>query len=427
MDDPDHQVINNCSDITNSSSSSYFSATCDSPSYSEVESTSIQMPSLPAFNDTQEESARSRQNSIFDVMDTTTNESTISTPSTLRCPSAIIVNGQHTVNNIELIDNLRRQIAQVHFENHNRFQAIRAQLDQAEEQSNRNFESIYNALNQFMQQDYKEQVEPRSREAQMPTRQHPNATVSTVVRNEMSSGISDVPPVLTLTHPIPAVRISKAFTRPTNGAYDLQLNSITTAATNATLNTDTPPSILPVDINSNEFKSNSIVDSLVRDKLFRLPAMVKGYLTRRLHKCHEVVDLKKTLTDTVIELMSFDINRPDDDPLTPTDLELHKMMAQQLDRTQEKIYDIFLEIPIAERMAYISRQRARELDLDKKSKLSPVLSRPSCERRSTKRASSAMAHLTPNTIHPRSRPKSTGSRASDSFIYRSKSPSHITK
>ena len=428
MDDSLHPVIMNCGDITNSSSSSYFSATCESPTYSEVDSTSLQMPSIVPSNGIHEiEASRELLNS--DVMDTTTNESTLSTPSTLRCPSAIIVNGQHSVNNVELIDNLGRQITELHYVTRNELQAMRAQLDCLEERWTRTFESIYISLNQLLQQDYKEQAEGRWREAQMPRRQHPNATVSTVVKNEMPLGTSDVPLVPSFTHPIPAVRISKAFTCPTNGTYDLQLNLATTAATNATLKSGAPPPIVPADMNRNELQSNSICDALVKHKLFRLPAMVRGYLTRRLYKCHEVEELKKTLTDTVIELMSFDIDRIDDVSLTSKDIELHLMIAQQMDRTLDRIHEIFFRIPMSERMAFISRQRARELDVKQKSRLSPSASRPSSAKHSApaRRASSAMARISPDAGQQKTRPKSTGGRASNNFIPSSKSPSQPAK
>lgn len=406
----------------NSSGSSYYTTMCDSPSYSEVDSTSLQLPNVSDVHANDDEGLPLQDigNDFRPV------PSAHSTPSTLRCQSTFVLLPQsglkdesNPVHEIvkqleELRTNSRDQLGAIR----NQLNLLSSQINSAEMDLNRRFDSIFAIVSQLSLPNYQEQQLPEAFD--MPTGATFNATFSSPSNiRQVPSGTGDFT-LNSLVHPIPAVRSSKVLTGPTNGSNGVQLNR-PTAASDATFSIE-PPAILPMDTTENGANSNSILNPIVTRKLYRLPAMVKGHLTRRLYNSHEVLELKKTIADTVIELLDFD--NITEDSITHEDLVLHEQIVAQLDRCLQHFHDIFFTVPINERMAIISRQRQRELDLQRSQ--SVVSSRMSSRTSVRKKTRSAETRSEVKAKQTAKRPSSNRDR-SKTFIVRNEpsTPSKI--
>ncbi|XP_055953076.1 uncharacterized protein LOC129988830 isoform X1 [Argiope bruennichi] len=118
-----------------------------------------------------------------------------------------------------------------------------------------------------------------------------------------------------------------------------------------------------------------IRDPILLRKFEKLPAFVKGYLTRRLFKTERVQGLIKTLQDTALLIGKLGEELTlKGDAVSEHDVDFHRQLIVQLMTTFHSIYDIFCTISIKERMKIISESRSLEQKKKaaEKSKDSPV-------------------------------------------------------
>jgi len=139
----------------------------------------------------------------------------------------------------------------------------------------------------------------------------------------------------------------------------------------------------------------------------RLPALVKGYLTRRLMKTEKVMQKIETIRETTQVMTSLN-NTPSKRKISQKDLNLYKSLINQLEKSGREFYDIFFNYPKSSQMALICR--SREAIRDRKYRMGPVLYNSSyltttrgLNSSQTKPLSSATRVLEPKTrtFHPK--------------------------
>lgn len=93
----------------------------------------------------------------------------------------------------------------------------------------------------------------------------------------------------------------------------------------------------------------------------RLPALVRGYLVRRLMRTDKVVTLKRTITDTSRILVQFKTNLLRESGgrlvVTHSDISFHKRLCDQLEAACRQFYAVFIELPLARRLEIIAQHR----------------------------------------------------------------------
>ncbi|CAG0889140.1 unnamed protein product [Cyprideis torosa] len=82
----------------------------------------------------------------------------------------------------------------------------------------------------------------------------------------------------------------------------------------------------------------------------RLPAMVKGYLTRRLLRTRKVEDIKSLIRETLVCIVE-EIRSSRNDP------RFMNQLMNQLTNSLQSFYDLVVERPVADRMRFISQDR----------------------------------------------------------------------
>ncbi|GFQ81984.1 uncharacterized protein TNCT_213002 [Trichonephila clavata] len=104
-----------------------------------------------------------------------------------------------------------------------------------------------------------------------------------------------------------------------------------------------------------------IRDPNLLKKFEKLPAFVKGYLTRRLFKTERVQGLIKTLQDTAVLIgkLSEELTAKGDS-VSEHDVDFHRQLIVQLMTTFHNVYDIFCTISVQEQMKIISESRNLE-------------------------------------------------------------------
>ncbi|GBL91416.1 hypothetical protein AVEN_136919-1 [Araneus ventricosus] len=104
-----------------------------------------------------------------------------------------------------------------------------------------------------------------------------------------------------------------------------------------------------------------IRDPNLLKKFEKLPAFVKGYLTRRLFKTERVQGLIKTLQDTALLIGKLGEELTlKGDAVSEHDVDFHRQLILQLMTTFHNVYDIFCTISVKERMKIISESRSLE-------------------------------------------------------------------
>ena len=90
-----------------------------------------------------------------------------------------------------------------------------------------------------------------------------------------------------------------------------------------------------------------------KQKLYHLPAMVKGYLTRRLLNTDKMKDLIWSLRDTINELNAFKV------PEVPTEADriVHENMVAHLEKCVQKFHQIMIGTSVPEQMSLIAQSR----------------------------------------------------------------------
>ncbi|XP_062307042.1 centriolar coiled-coil protein of 110 kDa-like isoform X2 [Osmerus eperlanus] len=92
--------------------------------------------------------------------------------------------------------------------------------------------------------------------------------------------------------------------------------------------------------------------------LFRLAAITRGFLTRRLLQTEKVKHLRQTVQDTQEFIRSFQTEAPQKrGPITPQDLSLQERVRAQLRAARYDVHDIFFEMPLEERLALLQQDR----------------------------------------------------------------------
>lgn len=98
----------------------------------------------------------------------------------------------------------------------------------------------------------------------------------------------------------------------------------------------------------------------IKEKLHRLPALVRGYLVRKLMRTNKVSNLKRTIKDTSTILVNFKKNLTNDDgclKLTLQDVLFHRRLCVQLEKACQDFYAIFFDFPISKQMQMIANHR----------------------------------------------------------------------
>lgn len=97
----------------------------------------------------------------------------------------------------------------------------------------------------------------------------------------------------------------------------------------------------------------------LQHKFRRLPALVKGYLTRRLRKTEHVCEILSKLRDMVLEQQRFseEVIHKKSTPFTEQELQFHQGLMNEVNKYQAQFFHTFFGNTIAERMKIISRSR----------------------------------------------------------------------
>jgi len=93
-------------------------------------------------------------------------------------------------------------------------------------------------------------------------------------------------------------------------------------------------------------------------KSTRLAALVRGYLTRRLMNTDRVQGTIKTIRDTTLCLKELNQGTL---TILPSDVDLHRRLLQQLNGAIHQLHGTFFELPTAERMSLIGRDREKKV------------------------------------------------------------------
>ncbi|KAM9784742.1 uncharacterized protein ccp110 isoform 3-T6 [Syngnathus typhle] len=112
-------------------------------------------------------------------------------------------------------------------------------------------------------------------------------------------------------------------------------------------------------------RPSQILEAEQRRVLFRIGAVARGFLVRRLLKTHKIQHLCQTVTDTRDFIRSFQTAGPQKrSPFSAQDLSLQDRVRAQLRAALYDIHEIFFEMPPADRWALL--QQDRELCAEKK-------------------------------------------------------------
>lgn len=103
----------------------------------------------------------------------------------------------------------------------------------------------------------------------------------------------------------------------------------------------------------------------------RLPAFVKGFLTRRLMNTEKVVYIKNMIRDTTQLLLDYK-NSPPNREITVEDIKFHKRLIIQLENACHEFYDILINYPKSAQMGLI--RRSCENGIERQYRTASVLS-----------------------------------------------------
>lgn len=92
----------------------------------------------------------------------------------------------------------------------------------------------------------------------------------------------------------------------------------------------------------------------IKKKLVRLPALVKGYLIRRLLRSEKVQQNIDVIKETLKLLKGFQVDVTD---ITEQDVDFHGRLIDQLQNSRRKFYDIFFNYPKKMQMEIIAQSR----------------------------------------------------------------------
>lgn len=100
----------------------------------------------------------------------------------------------------------------------------------------------------------------------------------------------------------------------------------------------------------------------LKPKFERLPALVKGYLSRRLMRTEKVQKLKEVIYDLAVQLVEFDVEGMTE--VSEADIIYHETLMTNLDQEVNRFHSIFCVMPPSKQMEMIRLDRQRILDQD---------------------------------------------------------------
>ncbi|CAG2101214.1 unnamed protein product [Medioppia subpectinata] len=116
------------------------------------------------------------------------------------------------------------------------------------------------------------------------------------------------------------------------------------------------------DLISNQSNDFSHLSDQTKNSFTRLPALVKGYLTRRLMKTEKVMQKIDTIRE-ITQLLATYHNIPiRSRKISHEDINFHKRLIIQLQNSCREFYDIFFSYSKSAQMALICRSREQILD-----------------------------------------------------------------
>ncbi|OTF78492.1 hypothetical protein BLA29_000452 [Euroglyphus maynei] len=108
------------------------------------------------------------------------------------------------------------------------------------------------------------------------------------------------------------------------------------------------------------------LDDQIRYKLRRLPAIVRGYLVRRLLATGKIRNLRRTIRDTSAILVNFKKNLQTDNDgrlmVTEQDVLFHRQLCAQLEKSCHEFYRSFFQLSLAKQMELIRNDREHRLN-----------------------------------------------------------------
>ena len=113
-----------------------------------------------------------------------------------------------------------------------------------------------------------------------------------------------------------------------------------------------------------ELKKKRADQLINKPAIQKLPALVKGYLTRRIMTTSKVKDLIKTIKDTTILLDNY----RSEEQVAKEEIDFHRRLMIQLEKSLTDFHDIFFTYSKSEQMKLISR--SREFAIEKVFRLS---------------------------------------------------------
>lgn len=111
----------------------------------------------------------------------------------------------------------------------------------------------------------------------------------------------------------------------------------------------------------------------LKTKFQSLPALVKGFLTRRLLKTERVVKLKQQITDMVVELLEFDA---DDINISPAEMDYYERLRSHFVQSLALLYSIFCDSSVSTRMQIIRKDRERIMEQELLQRTSQAKGKP---------------------------------------------------
>ena len=92
-----------------------------------------------------------------------------------------------------------------------------------------------------------------------------------------------------------------------------------------------------------------------------LPALVKGFLTRRLLKTEKVQSIREVIYDLVVELLEFDDEAMNN--ISEADVLYHERLMTHLQTALNQFYSLVMETTVSEQMAIIREDREKKVAL----------------------------------------------------------------
>lgn len=172
----------------------------------------------------------------------------------------------------------------------------------------------------------------------------------------------------------------------------------------------------------NEKQRNTLNDLIKSQKgLQKLPALIKGYLTRRIYQSEKVQYMIKTIADT--QILLEDYNKPGQ--VDKGDIELHQRLMNQLERLIVDFHDIFFAYSKKEQMKLIERDRDATREKLSRSLSNDKSESPLAKRRRKQKNEDDDYAPPKNSKHTKVKPLKTGSTTRSGATSKTKKAAHV--